>query len=75
MLAQLGVDDPILNIAKQLEEAALVDPYFVDRKLYPMWISIQELSIVHLGFQQICLPFYLLSDVCQAGLHNGKKCV
>ncbi|WP_374540222.1 citrate synthase [Flavobacterium sp.] len=35
VLAQLGVDDPILNIAKQLEEAALVDPYFVDRKLYP----------------------------------------
>ncbi|WP_136668938.1 citrate synthase [Flavobacterium sp. H122] len=35
VLAELGVNDPILNIAKQLEEAALVDPYFVDRKLYP----------------------------------------
>jgi citrate synthase len=35
VLKTLGVDDPILNIAKQLEEAALVDEYFVSRKLYP----------------------------------------
>ncbi|WP_298143813.1 citrate synthase [Flavobacterium sp.] len=35
VLANLGVNDPILTIAKQLEEAALVDEYFVSRKLYP----------------------------------------
>ncbi|WP_413511438.1 citrate synthase [Myroides odoratus] len=35
VLAKLGVDDPVLDIAKQLEEAALKDPYFVDRHLYP----------------------------------------
>jgi citrate synthase len=35
VLATLGVNDPILNIAKRLEEAALVDEYFVSRKLYP----------------------------------------
>jgi citrate synthase len=35
VLAELGVNDPILAIAKRLEEAALVDPYFVERKLYP----------------------------------------
>jgi citrate synthase len=35
VLSTLGVDDPILNIAKKLEEAALVDEYFVARKLYP----------------------------------------
>ncbi len=35
VLAQLGVDDPLLEIAKQLEEVALVDEYFVSRKLYP----------------------------------------
>jgi citrate synthase len=29
------VNDPILAIAKKLEESALVDPYFVERKLYP----------------------------------------
>lgn len=35
MLNKLGVSDPLLDIAKQLEEAALSDPYFVERKLYP----------------------------------------
>ncbi|MEX2597714.1 MAG: citrate synthase [Salibacteraceae bacterium] len=35
VLEKLGVNDPILEIAKKLEEAALSDPYFVERKLYP----------------------------------------
>ncbi|GAB4377586.1 MAG: citrate synthase [Salibacteraceae bacterium] len=35
VLGKLGVKDPVLDIAKQLEEAALNDDYFVERKLYP----------------------------------------
>ena len=35
VLAKLGIHDPILDIAKELEEAALNDPYFAERKLYP----------------------------------------
>jgi citrate synthase len=35
VLHDLGIDDPLLDIAKQLEEAALSDPYFAERKLYP----------------------------------------
>jgi citrate synthase len=35
LLAQLGVDDPLLELAKGLEKAALEDEYFVSRKLYP----------------------------------------
>lgn len=35
VLSQLGVKDPILDIAKELEEAALTDDYFISRKLYP----------------------------------------
>lgn len=35
VLGKLGVNDPILDIAKKLEEIALKDPYFVERKLYP----------------------------------------
>ena len=35
VLDKLGIDDPILDLAKQLEEAALQDDYFVERKLYP----------------------------------------
>jgi citrate synthase len=34
-LARLGVQDPMLDIALQLEDAALSDPYFIERKLYP----------------------------------------
>jgi citrate synthase len=35
VLATLGVEDPILEIAKKLEAAALTDEYFIARKLYP----------------------------------------
>jgi citrate synthase len=35
VLEKLGVNDPVLEIAKELEYAALNDQYFVDRKLYP----------------------------------------
>ena len=35
VLKKLGVNDPVLEIALKLEEAALKDPYFIERKLYP----------------------------------------
>jgi len=35
LLAFLGLDDPLLNIARKLEEIALSDSYFVERRLYP----------------------------------------
>ena len=34
-LKSLGVDDPLLHIAAELEENALRDKYFIDRKLFP----------------------------------------
>ena len=35
VLDSLNIDDPLLNIARNLEEIALKDDYFVSRKLYP----------------------------------------
>lgn len=35
VLSELGINDPILDVAKGLEYEALNDPYFVERKLYP----------------------------------------
>lgn len=35
VLEKLGINDPILEIAKNLEEVALSDPYFIERKLFP----------------------------------------
>ena len=35
ILEKMGIEDPILDIAMKLEKAALSDPYFIDRKLFP----------------------------------------
>ncbi|MFP3940966.1 MAG: citrate synthase [Acidobacteriota bacterium] len=35
VLGELGIQDPLLDIAKRLEQVALEDDYFVERKLYP----------------------------------------
>ena len=35
ILNKLGINDPLLEIAKELEQVALSDPYFIERKLYP----------------------------------------
>jgi citrate synthase len=35
VLNKLNINDPLLDIARQLEQAALSDPYFIERKLYP----------------------------------------
>ena len=35
VLDELGINDPVLEIAKKLEQEALEDSYFIDRKLYP----------------------------------------
>ena len=35
LLTRMKISDPLLDLAKELEEAALKDPYFVERKLYP----------------------------------------
>jgi citrate synthase len=35
LLAKLHINDPIFDIAQELEAAALSDPYFIERKLYP----------------------------------------
>lgn len=35
VLAELGIKDPLLEIAMELERIALSDPYFIERKLYP----------------------------------------
>jgi len=50
VLAKLGVNDPLLAIAKELEEAALNDPYFIERKLYPNVDFYSGLIYKALGF-------------------------
>jgi citrate synthase len=35
VLSKLKIQDPLFDVAKQLEQVALSDPYFIERKLYP----------------------------------------
>tara|TARA_Y100000590_G_scaffold469798_1_gene659813 strand:+ start:4001 stop:5296 length:1296 start_codon:yes stop_codon:yes gene_type:complete len=35
VLNDLGINDPVLDIAKEIESKALTDPYFIEKKLYP----------------------------------------
>jgi citrate synthase len=35
VLEKLGIDDPVLDVARELEQIALNDPYFIEKKLYP----------------------------------------
>jgi citrate synthase len=35
VLAELGIKDPLLDLAMELERIALQDPYFIEKKLYP----------------------------------------
>ena len=51
VLKDLGIKDPILDIAKSLEKEALNDPYFTTRKLYPnvdFYSGIIYLSLIHI---------------------------
>lgn len=51
VLEKLGINDPVLEIAKKLEESALKDQYFVDRKLYPNVDFYSGIIYRALGFQ------------------------
>ena len=35
IIGKIGISDPLLDLAKELEETALSDPYFIERNLYP----------------------------------------
>jgi citrate synthase len=49
-LEALGVSSPILDIARRLEEVALQDSYFIDRKLYPNVDFYSGIILQALGF-------------------------
>ena len=62
VLNELGVNDPILDIAKNLEQEALVDSYFIDRKLYPNVDFYSGIIYRALGILLKCLLLCLLLE-------------
>jgi citrate synthase len=72
VLAALGVNDPLLDIAKELEAIALEDEYFQERKLYPNVDFYTGVIYKAMGFPTrslCCLPW----AVCPVGLRTGVK--
>ena len=72
VLGQLGIDDPVLDIAKQLEEVALNDEYFVQRGLYPN-VDFYSGIIPRPRHSPTCSRSCLPLAVSQAGLASGRK--
>jgi citrate synthase len=50
VLDELGIDDPLLHVAMELEKIALNDPYFVERKLYPNIDFYSGITLRAMGF-------------------------
>jgi citrate synthase len=50
VLAELGVKDPLLDVAMELEKIALSDPYFIERKLYPNIDFYSGITLRAMGF-------------------------
>ena len=67
VLKELGVDDPVLDIAKKLEEIALNDEYFVARGLYPNVDFYSGIIYRALGILPICSLLCLPSVDFQVG--------
>ncbi len=74
VLAKLGGNDELLDLAKQLEEIALSDEYFVSRKLYPNVDFYTGLIYKAMGFpDRRCSPCCSHSAGCPAGSPSGGK--
>ena len=50
VLDELGIDDPLLHVAMELEKIALSDPYFIERKLYPNIDFYSGITLRAMGF-------------------------
>ena len=68
----LGISSPILDIAKKIEEVALQDPYFIDRKLYPN-VDFYSGILQALGFPTNTLLFVFAIGRAPGWLATGKK--
>src|SRR3546814_15201387 len=50
VLKELGVSDPVLAVARELEQIALNDEYFIEKKLYPNVDFYSGVSLSAIGF-------------------------
>ena len=50
VLGELGINDPLLEVAMELERIALSDPFFIERKLYPNIDFYSGITLRAMGF-------------------------
>jgi citrate synthase len=74
VLGLMGINDPLLEIAKHLEEVALHDEYFVERKLYPNVDFYSGIIYRAMGIPRTCSPSCSRWGACRAGSPTGKSC-
>ena len=73
VLGKLGVHDPLLELAMELERIAIEDSYFIEKKLYPNVDFYSGIILKARGSQPLCSPCCLRWRAQPAGLHNGMK--
>jgi citrate synthase len=74
VLEQLGINDPLLKVAMELEKVALSDQYFIDRKLYPNIDFYSGITLRAMGFPKRCSPCCSPWPAPSAGSASGRKC-
>jgi len=65
--------DPLLDIAVKLEEIALKDDYFIERKLYPNVDFYSGLVLRAIGIPTAMYPVMFAIGDCLVGSHIGEK--
>ena len=74
VLPKLGQRDELLDIALHLEEIALSDEYFIERKLYPNVDFYTGLIYKAMGFDEAMFtPMFALGPACPAGSRSGAR--
>ena len=73
MLNATGADEELFEIAKRLEEVALHDEYFVERKLYPNVDFYSGLIYRAIGFPKNMFTACSRSAGCPAGSRSGRR--
>ncbi len=74
ILGKLGGDDDLLEIAKQLEEVALTDDFFIERKLYPNVDFYTGLIYRAMGFPTRMFTVLFALGRLPAGSRTGVRC-
>lgn len=74
ILGKLGGDDELLDIAKQLEEIALTDDFFIERKLYPNVDYYTGVIYRAMGFPTRMFTVLFALGGFRAGSRTGGRC-